>query len=307
ASGVYLLLVNDFRLNRSVIRGSIALGLGVLAFGPWLRVIQVNQASGTAWTAVPASLEIWLKVWGLHLQRAFLLTEGDFGFDHWSSRLSLPLLLLLLAYAAYTLYRTTPPRVWLFVGVLLACVALPLALPDLVLGGQRSLSGRYLVPFYLGLQVLVALLLAQKLRHPGLWQRRFWRLVTALLLVVGVAACVLNTQLPTAWSKVINYRLPEVAETVNTAPQPLLISDSFGINFGNVLALSYLLEPQVQLLLLGSPDMYHVPQIPEGFSSVFVLNPSDAFRQRLEQQENQSLQLRFNDAHLFLWQLGGSK
>ncbi|MBD0337541.1 MAG: glycosyltransferase family 39 protein, partial [Cyanobacteria bacterium Co-bin13] len=134
ASGVYLLLVNDFRLNRSVIRGGTALGLGVLAFGPWLRVIQVNQASGTSWTAVPTSVEIWLKVWGLHLQRAFLLTEGDFGFDQLSSRLSLPLLLLLLAYADYTLYRTTPPRVWLFVSVLLACVALPLALPDLVLG-----------------------------------------------------------------------------------------------------------------------------------------------------------------------------
>ncbi|MBD0267754.1 MAG: glycosyltransferase family 39 protein [Cyanobacteria bacterium Co-bin8] len=304
ASWVYLLLVNDLRLNRSVMRGSVALGLGMLAFGPWLRVIQVNQAPGTSWTAVPISLDTWLKAWGLHLQRAFLLTHEDFGFDHWTSQLSLPLLLLLVVYAGYTLYRTTPPRVWLFVAVLMACVALPLALPDLVLGGQRSLSGRYLVPFYLGLQVLVAVLLAQKLHDPRPWQRQFWRAVTALLLTLGVVSCALNTQSQTAWTKVINYRLPEVAEAINAAPQPLLVSDSFGVNFGNILALSYLLKPQVQLLLIGSPDIYHVPQIPAGFSSVFVLNPSDAFRQLLAQQQNQPVQLQFNDAHLFLWRLG---
>jgi uncharacterized membrane protein len=303
ASWVYLLLVNNFQVTRSVIRGSVALGLGVLAFVPWLWVMYVNRVPGTAWTAEPVSLEIWLKVWGLHLQRAFLLTQGDFGFDHWSSHLSLPILLGLVIYAAYSLYRTAPPRIWLFVAALITCVALPLALPDLVLGGQRSLSGRYLVPFYLGLPLLVAFTLAQKLQHPQPWQRQFGRVMTALLVTVGIISCGLNAQSQTAWSKVINYHLPEVAETINAAPQPLLISDAFGVNFGNVLALSYLLDPQVQLLLIGSPDIYHVPQLPAGFGSVFVLNPSDAFRQRLEAQENQPLQLQFNDAHLFLWQL----
>lgn len=311
ANTVYLLIAERFRLNQKVRRGLLSLAGAILAYGPWLWVLYQSRAPGTSWTAQPIPISLLFKVWGMHVARAFYIPPGDFGFDHWSTYLMLPLLLLLVAYSFYKLGRSAPLRVWLFVLLLAASVALPLVAADLILGGQRSTSSRYLVPFYLGLLLAVAYLLAYLLsaeRVPSRrgardWQRCLGLGLTALVLGLGIASCGFNARAETAWTKVISYSLPEVARVINAAPKPLLVSDAFGINLGSVLALSHRLEPQVRLLLIGSSDVQHVPQIPQEYETVFVFNPSEQFRQLLEQQEQQKLSLRFNDVHLFLWQL----
>ncbi|HEY9738032.1 MAG TPA: hypothetical protein V6D06_17190 [Trichocoleus sp.] len=311
ANTVYLLIAERFRLNQKVRRGLLSLAGAILAYGPWLWVLYQSRAPGTSWTAQPIPISLLFKVWGMHVARAFYIPPGDFGFDHWSTYLMLPLLLLLVAYSFYKLGRSAPLRVWLFVLLLAASVALPLVAADLILGGQRSTSSRYLVPFYLGLLLAVAYLLAYLLsaeRVPSRrgardWQRCLGLGLTALVLGLGIASCGFNARAETAWTKVISYSLPEVARVINAAPKPLLVSDAFGINLGSVLALSHRLEPQVRLLLIGSSDVQHVPQIPQEYETVFVFNPSEHFRQLLEQQERQKLSLRFNDVHLFLWQL----
>ncbi|MEO0456282.1 MAG: hypothetical protein AAF152_06810, partial [Cyanobacteria bacterium P01_A01_bin.114] len=85
-----------------------------------------------------------------------------------------------------------------------------------------------------------------------------------------------------------------------------VISSSEGINFGSIFALSHRLDPKVRFLLLDSqqmPDSLDSPQIPPGFEDVFLFNPSEKFRQKIEQQENTKAELVFNDFHLFLWRL----
>lgn len=303
--GFYLLVVERFRLSRRLLRGLLALAAGVLAFGPWLRIIQMFKAPGAGWTAVPVPVLNWLSGWAAHLIHGFWIPPGDGLGNFWSSCLGLPLLAVLLGWAAYRLYRTTPLRVWLFVAVLSLSVAIGLALPDIVLGGQRSLSGRYLVPLYLGLPLVLAYGLAEQLlRTPR--RRWFWQGVTGLVLVVGLVSGAIGSQAETTWTKAINENLPAVANALNAEPQPLLISDYFSINFGNLLALSYRLAPQVQLLLIASPDIFHVPTLRPSDRSVFVLNPSDPFRQQLAQQAGGTLDLPVSDTHLFLWRLDRS-
>jgi uncharacterized membrane protein len=315
AFGLYLLVVERFRLNRVTLSGILSFALGVLAFSPWLNILaQSWSRTGATWTSVPLPLPIVLKTWGLHLARAFILTEGDFGFDHWTIYAGLPLLILLVGAAFYSLVRQTPLRTWLFVMALTGSAFVPLGLLDLVLGGQRSVSSRYLVPFYVGIPIAVAYFLSQKLlsQNPqgkatsSFLQHKLWQVVTGLILSISLLYCILNTQATTAWTKGINYNLPILSKLINASPQPLLVSNSFGIDFGSTFALARQLEPKVKLQLVDAvskPDDRNLPKVPPGFSDVFLLNPSDAFRQKLEQQQQKKTQLIFHDVHLVLWKL----
>lgn len=305
--GAYLLIVQRFRLTKNTLAGLLSLVLGALAFGPWLRIIAQNWSrTGANWTSVPLPLDILLKTWALHLERFFIIPEGDFGFDTWLIYLTLPLLLGLFVYAVYELCRRTSMRVWLLVLILTGIVLLILGLPDLIIGGQRSTSSRYLVPFYIGLPIAVAYLLSSKLLSSLVFQRNLGRGAIAAVLSLQILFCALNTQTETVWTKGINYNLPAVANILNTAPRPLLVSHSFGINFGTLFALSYRTEPKVNYQIVDGwfkPDYENVPTLPSGFSDTYLLNPSDRFRQQIEQQTKRKAELVFQDYHLFLWHL----
>jgi hypothetical protein len=129
------------------------------------------------------------------------------------------------------------------------------------------------------------------------------------VLSVSLYACIINTQAETAWTKVINYNLPTISRLINASPAPLVISTSYSVNFGSILALSHQLDPKVKLQLIHgykprSPDAQIIPKIPPGFSDVFVLlNPSETYLKQLEQQQGKKADLLFNDVHLFLWKL----
>jgi uncharacterized membrane protein len=306
--GIYVIAIERCRLTKAVIAYLLALLTALLLFSAWIAVAIANwsQQVGLSWTAVPIPLLNWLKTWGLHVNRTFTLTVGDFGFDNLWTYLTLPIFLILVGYSIYFICHQTPKRVWLFVLTLMGTLALALALPDLILGGQRSTSTRYLVPFLLGIQLSVAYLLAAQITSTNLSKRTFWQGVMAGVISIGVVSCAISSQSDTAWNKVVSYNNHQVARLVNQANNPLLISNSFGINFGNTFALSYLLESKVRLLPVDGwipPDLMEIPKAAQNFVTVFILNPPDAFQKNIEKAYNTKLELVFNDSHLWLWKL----
>lgn len=307
AHSIYVLMVERFRPTRRLLSYLLFVLGGFLWFVPWLFII-ISKAgtAGASWTAQPIPLPVLLKVWGLNLLRCFILTEGDFGFDTWQVYLTLPLALLLVVYAMYFLGRHTPFRFWLFILLLMLSSFLPLALMDIMLGGQRSTPARYLVPSVLGMQMAIATLLSMYIRCANLFKRQFWLGTTTVVLMIGILSGFDILKAESSWIKVFNYNLPSLARVVDESPKPLVISSSEGINFGSIFALSHLIDPKVRFLLLDSqqmPDDLAAPQIPEGFKDVFLFNPSEKFRQKIELQENTEAELVFNDFHLFLWKL----
>jgi uncharacterized membrane protein len=295
------------RSSRNTIAYLLASGVAVICFLPWLWIVIATwSTNGATWTAVPIPLLIWLKLWGMSLERAFVLTIGDFGFDTKLVYFTLPWLLILVIYALYRLCRETPVQTWWFVLTLIGSTALPLALPDLILGGQRSTSSRYLVPCYLGIQLAVAYLFASHLNQGRAGQRHLWRGIVAIVFSLGVVSGVITAQADTSWNKVVSYNNRAIAHLVNQAEQPLLVTSSFGINFGNILALSHLLDRKVKLQLIEgstSPDFENIPTVPSGSHSVFLLNLTDQGRRAIEQQHETTAQPIFSDHHLFLSQL----
>jgi uncharacterized membrane protein len=303
--GIYVIAREHFRLTKSLIAYLLASLMTLLTFAPWLAIIIATWSqTGATWTAVPIPWLDWLKTWGLHVNRAFILTLGDFGFDDLSTYLTLPIFLILVGYAIYFICRRAPIKVWIFVLCLMGIPSLALALPDLILGGQRSMATRYLIPFLLGIQISLAYLFATQLTSKRLFKQRLWQIVMAGVISIGIISCTMSSQSETSWNKVVSYNNHQVAQLINQSNAPLLISNSYGINFGNIFALSYLLNPKVRLQLINDnpqTDFSDVPKIPQHFSDVFLLNLPDPLRENIEKKYGWKHKLIYNDSHLWLW------
>ncbi|MGI8501353.1 MAG: glycosyltransferase family 39 protein [Hassallia sp.] len=301
AHAIYVLTIAKFKFTKIVQAYLLASLAGFLAFLPWILVVLFNfdqLDSATSWTKMPINFINLIQAWLIQLSHIFF--DLNFGFENALSYLITPVILIFVGYAIYFLYRTTNEKIWLFIVLLITVPALPLMLPDLLFGGIRSLSDRYLLPSYLGIQIAVAYLLATQIYSGNLARRQIWQMITVLIVTCGVISCGVSARSETWWSKVISYGNPQVATIINQASRPLLVSDSFGINYGNVFSLSYLLEPKVRFQLLKEQN---IPKISNQFTDVFFLNTANNFRQKIKKSYKYKLNIVYKDNYNSLWKL----
>lgn len=295
--GIYVLLsekvdslsITGFRFSKQAIAYLISSIVAVLGFTPWLYFLVIhfdNLQATTGWATVSLPYLTLIKLWAINFSRIFI----DFDFnpmlenDFWAYMLMMPFLILEI-YALYFVCRHTQKRIWLFILTLIGVTALGLLLPDLVLGGQRSATTRYLIPSYLGIQIAVAYLIARCLEAKTFSRRQFWQGVAIALTAVGMVSCTLSAVSNTWWNKVVSYHNAEIAQIINSSNSPVLITDAFGYNPVNAIALSYLLEPETPLILL--PEVGRsltIPDISDSTTDIFLLNMPDFFRTPLEEQ-----------------------
>lgn len=251
SQGIYLLL-REKHFYRSVIRRYLLVMLGsAIAFLPWLNLIITNYEqlkAKTAWIEAQPSYSFLVKIWGLHFSSLFL----DFGFDihHPYSSWIPPLILLLIGYGFIVLIPDTDRSIWLFLLCSFLIPTLLLILPDLIFGGQRSISTRYFVPSLIAAQILVAYLFAVQIRN----RKRLWRGLLIILLMCGLFSCWKISQADVWWNKGVSFQNAQVAEVINQTENPLVISDSRETNLGNVISLAYLVKPATQFKLVTQSE-----------------------------------------------------
>jgi uncharacterized membrane protein len=272
AHGLYVVTLAKFRFSQTVVAYLVATLLGVMAFLPWVwtvatQLAQINTVTG--WTANDRS---WLSLagsWASMLGRLFY-DRGNSAFD----RLIQAGVMILIAIAFYHLIRGTPKPVWLLIVTLTGVPLLALMGPDVILGGARSTAPRYLIPALLGIELAMAYLLASTL------SKGQWRWITAMVFTGGIISCLTITQAQTWWTKPHNQDNATIAQLVNQANYPLLISDA---ETADLLSLSYFLRADTQLLI--RPRCYTcnftsakeinplILNIPEGYSDIFLFHP----------------------------------
>jgi uncharacterized membrane protein len=217
------------------------------------------------------------------------------GLDH-GPAVAIALLAAALAVGALAVTaRRAPLSAGAFVLALVLVPFLMLSLPDLLFGGIRSLSARYFIPAFVGLEVALAFALGRALLDS--------RAVTASLagvLLVGVASCVVNARRESVWTKGVSFNLPVVAQAINASPSPIVISNRDHHNPGNLHALSNLLESTVSFQVVMNFDDF---EMPEGYSDVFLFSPTDQFRNRLEAVEAVRTIELHRDVHMSLWKV----
>ena len=321
--GFYILLRGGNRWGKTLLNYLLSLGVGLLIFMPWIVVIVMNLAriqESTSWSRKGTiNFAFSFKWWGRNLSHLFVDLDPSYNFFDALGRddpFLIPLILLLVGYAIYFLCRQTPRPVWSFVLILLGATSLPLVLPDILSGGWRSLVARYFTPGYLCIQLAVAYLLASQLSRLSAptWHRRGWQLIFVLLVTGGVVSCFQINQADAWWNKHVNYYYPQGAKIINRSERPLIVSDTKLI--GDVLALSYLLDPKVKFQLwtkeaLSKTDILKTaPFIESGatqnntnYSNIFLFNPSGNIKERLTANEKYDAEPVYENYGLELWEL----
>lgn len=301
AHGIYVISIARLRFTKTVRAYLLASLTGFLIFTPWMLIIIANFRqfdSSTSLTNIQLPLGILIQSWLMQVNRIFF--DVNFGFENPVSYLITPIFLLLVGYAIYCLCLTTNFRVWSFIVILIVVPALPLMLVDLIFGRIDSLSEWYLIPSYLGIQLAVAYLLATQLYNGSYSRRVIWQIILALVIICGLISYRVSCQSDTWWSKVISYSNPKVARIINKAARPLVISDGSGINYGNIFSLSYLVESKVKFQLVKEQD---IPQIYNGFSDIFLFNPSESWRQAIKAKYQSKTIIIYGDSHYLVWKL----
>ncbi|NET59943.1 MAG: dolichyl-phosphate-mannose-protein mannosyltransferase [Symploca sp. SIO2E6] len=159
--GIYVVTVENFRWTKTLKTYLIASLVAMITFAPWLLLIITKWQSlqeNTTWTKASISPLLLIGCWFLNLNSIFI--DLFFSSHHPLTYIVPPILFILVAYAIYFLCRHTPQPVWLLILTMILANTLPLILPDLIFGGQRSASTRYFIPCFLGIQLAVAYLFA---------------------------------------------------------------------------------------------------------------------------------------------------
>ncbi|MDF0554979.1 glycosyltransferase family 39 protein [Kamptonema sp. UHCC 0994] len=284
AHGIYILTIEGFRLSKTLIRYVIASLVGVLAFIPWIifALINVQKTNEGRWGTTSTSVVTLIKSW----IRGISLFFADFSLNDDSPSIyfipftaAVLIIFILVVYAIYFLYRHSPKQVWLFIFISITIPALALIVPDLILGGSQSTIARYLLPSYLAMQLAVAYLFANKLSNSVKPQlQKMWQVALIMLISIGIFSCAVFSESEIWWSKAegnVNYHL---AQVINKANQPLVISDAY---FVKTLAFSHYLEPKVRFQLVVEPK---IPQIADGFNDVFIYDSSQTLRDELDKK-----------------------
>ncbi|MEH2178324.1 glycosyltransferase family 39 protein [Nostoc sp.] len=304
AHGIYVIITAKFQFTETVRTYLLASLVGFLAFMPWITVVigDFFQFLISADTAKTQSYLIPVFPFLMQLSRIFF--DINLSSENPLSYLIALAFLTLVGYSIYFLCRTTNYKVWSFIITLIVIPALPLILPDLIAGSIRSSIEAYLIPSYLGIQIAVAYLLATQLYNGRVLRRNFWHIIMALVIICGLISSKVSSQAETWWNKDMNSGNPQVAQIINQSNRPLLISDALGNNYGDVFSLSYILEPKVRFLLLNNQK---IPKIPDVFTDVFLLNPSDTWGKIIEKKYKFKTNIVYSDNYYSIWKLAKTR
>ena len=254
--GIYVLTIAKLKQDRAYHKYLLASICSIILYSPWLLFIKLNSHKISDWRAVDASFISLITTWMGNLSRVFI----DFNLDSTAPAIyiippTLILLLLTVCSLGY-LCRKTTVSVWLFVVTLIITTAIALALPDLILGGQRSRVARYLMPSYLGIDLAVAYYLAEEIFSHKLWRQLLSRTLLVLLIIFGIWSCSVSLQADhwwhKSWSKLSSYDdLKQVATVTNQSPESIMIAPDISLfdedAFFELLSLTHLIKPQIRL------------------------------------------------------------
>ncbi|MEG3848359.1 hypothetical protein QT971_12975 [Microcoleus sp. herbarium19] len=308
AHGIYIITTEKWRFSKTLIAYLLASATAIIIFAPWILVLIDNAQKIEATVGLPRLSLSWIS----SLKPLILITCRMFIDTHWAggiiqlgsigivTDLIRPviagLLLLAIGHSIYSLCRSTPKRVWLF-------VLTAMGITVIVLIAVGGVADRYLVPYIIAIQLSVAYLFALKIAVPTKsQQKKLWQLALIALILGGIVSCAVSSQSQLWWNKYpssTKYN-PAVAAIVNQAKKPLVISHGGNNLTGKILSFSYLLKPEVQLLLAVKPEQV---KIPDGFSDVFLYRSTELLQFELEKVQKYKITPIYKPGDVWLWRV----
>ncbi|GAX37134.1 glycosyltransferase family 39 protein [Nodularia sp. NIES-3585] len=299
AQAIYVSITTRFQITETVRAYLIASSLGFLAFMPWMMIVVAKFFEFLISADViknETSLKPLIPLWQIQISRLFF--DLDFSLENSLGYAISLIFLTLVGYAIYFICRTTNYKVWSFIITLIIVPVIPTMFLNLFSGSIILNPEQNLISAYLGIQLAVAYLLATQIYNGIVLRRRIWQVILVLLIVCGLVSSRVSYESETWWNQGISSGNSQVAQIINQAEKPLLISNSEGINYGNVFSLSYIVQPKVRFQLVNGQD---IPIIPNGFTDVFFLNPADTWRRELETRYKSITNVVYGNNDYLLW------
>jgi uncharacterized membrane protein len=270
--GLYLVFQERFRWTKTIFDYSCVFFFTSIAFSPWIFFV-VQNFRKPAWQNEIVPLWSLISGWMVNLSRVFV----DVSASVENPVLGLPILVL-AGYSIYTLCQQTARRVWLFVCILAGVTFLPLVLLDVMGGGVRSLTVRYLIPSYLSIQMAIAYTLSANLTlvRENLRQTKLWQLVLLVLLSAGIISGIISSNARLWWNKDYYTSLLnlESATLINQSPNPLVVTDNY-----TTIPLSYHLDDKVKFQFVSQAQP---TEVRSRFSDVFLYSASNELQSRFQ-------------------------
>ena len=299
---LYIIVICRGRPSRVSLSAAAAMAISAIVFAPWAWMLWGNlEAFQTAmkWTS-----SITIPQW--EVLASLLLSFSRPFVDFWDNLEGgggwIGVSVSLLGCCGVGLWLFSRGRShWrepyaLLVGLVVVPVAL-LLVPDLVWGGIRSLSTRYLTGSLLAVLVIAALWSADLARRGRLAP-------VGALLLCGAGSVVGNSLHPAPWTKGLSVSLPLVAERINASASPLLVANMERHHPGNVLALCHLLRPETRLQFIPFGVGYETPWTVDGdYTDIFLFSPIPPFVQEPFPVPSEKL---YEDLFLELWRVDSS-
>ncbi|MEG4030662.1 MULTISPECIES: glycosyltransferase family 39 protein [unclassified Microcoleus] len=308
AHGIYVIIKDNWRFGKTLIAYLLASAAAIIIFAPWIWILLDNSEEIKSTVGFPRFFMPLIS----SLQPLILITCRMFIDTHWEGGIIksgsinmttdlirvivVAVLLLAITHSIYSLCRSTPKRVWLFVLTAIGITAI-------VLIAVRGVADRYLVPYILAIQIAVAYLFTAKIKvatNPR--QQKLWQFGLIALISSGIVSCAVSSQSQLWWNKYpssTKYN-PQVAAIVNQAKKPLVITHGGNNITGKILSVSYLLKPEVQLLLAVKPEQV---KIPDGFSDVFLYRATEALKFELEKVQKYKITSIYKPGDGWLWRV----
>lgn len=297
--GIYISLIKKYRSPKNIKYFISSFLFSIAGAFPWLWLILTSwDKSGSSWTTATISRSSLINKWGENIYKIFLL---NFPNNQVIYLIILTFILIILASTFFTVIKAEKRDNWLYIVLLASIFFIPLAFTDILFGGQRSISSRYVLPSLLGIEIGLVFGLSHWLRSSKTLIQQLGLAIASIVFLAGTISCTINSTRNIAWSKGGSEYLIETAAIINQAEKPLIVGNSLGLNFGNILALSHQLNKKTNFLLVDGwkkPDYENIPEIPQDFDDIFFLSPSEKFQQQIEQKYTVSLESLYYHDHL---------
>ncbi|HVO29207.1 MAG TPA: glycosyltransferase family 39 protein [bacterium] len=298
---LYLCFRERLRPTRVAAMSFVALAVSALAFLPWavelLRHYDAFQVSMRWSREIHIPRTALIRILGQNISR----TVVDLGHDvEGPVDYAAMLPAVALVVAAFGWLAARAPRNSSALLLLLFVVPIGMLIgPDLLSGGIRSVSTRYMTPAWVTAIPALGFLLATP--HP---EKRWWPAFPALVIGTAIASSAGNVTRFTSWTKATSVSLPKVAEAINAEPHALLVGNLERHNPGNLMALAVLLRPGTKMQFLDVKMEEHWV-LPRDVGTVFLFSPIPEYRAAMEEREHVKTRLVLQDTFLDLWKIEG--
>lgn len=281
--------------------GSIA--IAIIAFSPWLIILINNLQAAitpTNGSENPITLLQLSHLWIRNFTALFV--DINFNVNSIQSNLLRLPFVVMIGVALYQISLQSHRPIGLFIWTSFIIPFLILALPDVLLGGEQSGVAAFLIPCFPAIQLAVAYLFSTHIQNNKISLidgEIVWRGLLATVFTLSLISISINAYSKSGWYQDPRQDIPNISRYLNQYPSATLIVDQ-GLddtNLGNIIALSYQLNPKIKLWMVNSqPNLLLLPIGPK----IFTLNPSKELRQTIT---TDNYQLEAVDQQTQLWEL----